>query len=77
MSDFLQPNHQFLLEVVDLLLGCFQGVLGFGPLGFIGFRGGTMAPDLSLEVSLHQPERAKVRGLTLPTFSKEAFPVGR
>ena len=31
MSVFLQPNHEFLLEGVDLLLGCFQGVLSHGP----------------------------------------------
>lgn len=37
MSVFLQPNHEFLAEVVDLLLGCVQGVLGLGPLGLVRF----------------------------------------
>lgn len=28
MSVFIQPNHEFLLQVLDFLLGCFQGILG-------------------------------------------------
>ena len=37
MIVFLHPNHEFLLEGVGLLLGCFQIVLGLDPLAFIGF----------------------------------------
>ena len=31
MSVFSQANHEFLLEVVELLLGCFQGFLALDP----------------------------------------------
>ena len=77
MSVFLQPNHEFLLEVVDLLLGCFQGILGLEPLGLVGFYGRSKGLDMPMEVSPHHPKTAQVRGLALLSFSKEAFPVGR
>ena len=77
MSVFLQPNHEFLAEVVDLLLGCLQGVLGLGPLGLVRFCGGSKGLDLSLETSPREPETAEVRGLALASFSQEALPVGR